>query len=61
MSQTSKEGRACADLLQGIEGVKATTDAEILSALCGVFGIEQSKESIQEVLEAQKRQRINKP
>ncbi|BEG57880.1 hypothetical protein NHP21005_15680 [Helicobacter sp. NHP21005] len=55
VSEKSKEGRECAELLQGVEGITATTDAEILNALCGVFGIEESKESIQDMLEAHKK------
>ncbi|BCZ19735.1 hypothetical protein NHP190012_13770 [Helicobacter sp. NHP19-012] len=37
--------------LQGIEAINATEDAEILNALCGVFGIEADLETISAILE----------
>ncbi|WP_104694939.1 hypothetical protein [Helicobacter salomonis] len=41
--------------LEGVEAIKTTQDTEILSALCGVFGIEADQQMIQEVLENQER------
>ncbi|BCZ17481.1 hypothetical protein NHP190003_07630 [Helicobacter sp. NHP19-003] len=48
------KSRGYASELEGVEAIKATEDADILNALCGVFGIEESKESIQDMLENHK-------
>ncbi|WP_104639735.1 NAD-dependent DNA ligase [Helicobacter bizzozeronii] len=40
--------------LRGVEAIQATEDTEILSALCGVFGVEADLQAIQEMPENQK-------
>ncbi|CCF81656.1 hypothetical protein [Helicobacter bizzozeronii] len=40
--------------LRGVEAITATQDTEILSALCGVFGVEADLQAIQEMPENQK-------
>ncbi|BCZ17487.1 hypothetical protein NHP190003_13070 [Helicobacter sp. NHP19-003] len=44
------KSRGYASELEGVEAIKATEDADILNALCGVFGIEADLETINAIL-----------
>ncbi|WP_163555125.1 hypothetical protein [Helicobacter suis] len=46
------KSRGFTSQLEKIEAIKASEDAEILSALCLIFEIEADKQMIQEVLES---------